>query len=301
MAVGTLALLFWVVTLQGQVTLASSDDLAGARAFYAAGEYETALTRLESARTDATADEVDQYRALCLLALGRTADSERALRELVDRRPHFRMSEEDVSPRLVAMFRAVRQKMLPGIVKASYARAKTTFEEKRYAQASAALRDLLDLIADPDAAASADALADLKMLTEGFLKLADLEVASAKAAETAAATAARQAAAERPPPTPTIYSDNDPDVTPPVIAARTLPPWRPPNAIMAARSYQGHLRLVVDETGRVEGASLLRSFLPGYESDLLEAARKWQFRPAMRGGVPVKFVRVYTVEVSSAR
>lgn len=312
MTVGTLAILLWAVAAQGQVTLTSSDDLAAARALYAVGDYETALSRLESARSDATADEVDQYRALCLLALGRTAETEQSLRRLVDRRPHFRMSEQDVSPRLVAMFHAVRKQLLPGLVKTLYVQARATFEEKRYAQASSAMRDVLDLVADPDAAEAAASLADIKMLSEGFLRLSDLEIAAAKAAADAAAAAAaaaaqaaaREAAAPPPPaepPPPAVYSDSDTDVTPPVVVTRTLPPWRPGSSAQAARSYQGHLRLIVDETGRVESASLLRPFLPGYETELLEAARTWQFRPATRGGVPVKFVRVFTIEVSSAR
>ena len=51
------ALVFWAVLSQGQVTLAASDDLAAARALYAAGDYETALTRLAAARSNSTADE----------------------------------------------------------------------------------------------------------------------------------------------------------------------------------------------------------------------------------------------------
>jgi hypothetical protein len=304
MTSGLLALGLWVVAAQGQVSLTGSDDLAAARALYASGDYETALTRLAAARTDATADEVDQYRALCLLALGRNSETEQSLRELVDRRPHYRLSEEDVSPRLVTMFHAVRKQLLPGIVKALYAKSRRTFDEKRYAEAASGLRDTLDLLADPDVGAAAESMSDIKVLAESFLKLADVEVANAKAAETAAAAAAAARAKEAavPPPspaTPTIYSDNDSSVNPPVAVVRTLPPWRPPNAAFATRSYQGHLRVVIDETGRVESATLLRPFLPGYDIDVVEWAKKWQFRPATRAGVPVKFVRIFTIDVSA--
>jgi TonB family protein len=84
-----------------------------------------------------------------------------------------------------------------------------------------------------------------------------------------------------------------------VAIVRTLPPWKPPNPVLATRAYQGHLRVVIDETGRVESATLLRSFLPQYETQLLDAARRWRFRPATKEGVPVKFVRVFTIDVAA--
>jgi TonB family protein len=299
------ALVFWAVLSQGQVTLAASDDLAAARALYAAGDYETALTRLAAARSNSTADEVDQYRALCLLALGRTEETAQSLEELVSRRPLYRMTEADVSPRLVTMFHAVRQRMLPGIIKDLYTKGRASFEAGRHAEAASQLRDMLDLLEDEDATGLPEAIADLRMIGEGFLKLADLEVDAAKAAADAAASraaAAKAATAERaqpePPPAPSAHTDGDAGVTPPVAVVRTLPAWRPASAAMAARMYQGHLRIVIDERGRVESAALVRPFLPGYDELLVEAARQWQFRPATKDGVPVRYVKIFTIDVS---
>jgi TonB family protein len=67
---------------------------------------------------------------------------------------------------------------------------------------------------------------------------------------------------------------------------------------MAARTYQGHLRIVIDETGRVESAALVRPFLPGYDEILVEAARAWQFRPATKDGVPVRYAKIFTIDVA---
>lgn len=291
--VGTLA--------AGQVTVAASDDLSAARALYASGDYEAALTRLDAARTDGTADEVDQYRALCYLALGRTTDTENALRELVARRPLYRMSEADVSPRLVGMFHAIRRQMLPGIIRDVYNRAKMDIEAKRYGEASSSLRDMLELIGDADVAEEAQALADLRLLGQGFLRLAELELDAAKAEAERAVEAARAANEPAPPPAlvVAIYSDADPGIVAPVAVSRPVPPWRPPNASMASRSYRGHLRVIVDEAGRVESASLIRPFLPGYDEDLVAAARSWQFRPATKDGVAVKYVKLFTIDVSA--
>jgi TonB family protein len=62
--------------------------------------------------------------------------------------------------------------------------------------------------------------------------------------------------------------------------------------------YQGHLRIVIDERGRVESAALVRPFLPGYDELLVEAARQWQFRPATKDGVPVRYAKIFTIDVS---
>jgi len=67
----------------------AGESLALARDLYGAAEYERALGILDHLRTstapapgsDVTA--VEQYRALCLLALGRSADAEQAIAALV--------------------------------------------------------------------------------------------------------------------------------------------------------------------------------------------------------------------------
>src|ERR1043166_9014585 len=98
----TFALLAFVG--QARAPLSAAADLAAAKALYASSAYEEALTRLPStAEAGASADETNQYRALCALALGRTTEAQRALEELITRRPLFKMSEAEVSPKLVTM------------------------------------------------------------------------------------------------------------------------------------------------------------------------------------------------------
>jgi hypothetical protein len=304
MLVASLLFGVWTALGQGQVTVASSDDLATARALYASGDYEEALTRLSAARTERTADEVDQYRALCLMALGRTAETERSLQDLVIRRPLYKMSDADVSPRLVALFHTVRKRVLPTAAKDLYAKAKASFEQKQFAAASSQLKDLLDLLDDEDMNASAAGLSDLKLLSEGFLKLAEAEIASAsaKTAEAAAAKAKEAAAASVAPPAPVapkIYTDADEGITAPVDINRTYPQYRPPaNTVLASREYRGYLRVVIDERGMVESATLLRPIVDSYDPALLAAARQWTFRPALKDGVPVKYLKVFSIVLS---
>src|SRR5262245_33504058 len=125
------ALLVWALLAQNPPAV-PPDDLTAARELYASGDYEQALTRLSKASDDKAADEIDKYRALCLLALGRTAETERSLQQLITRRPLFKMSETDVSPRLVTIFHDVRRRLLPGIAREMYGNAKLSFDQKKF-------------------------------------------------------------------------------------------------------------------------------------------------------------------------
>jgi TonB family protein len=305
MLVSSLVFAFWALAAQVSSSPTVPDDLAAAKALYASANYEEALTRLSPADPGSSPDEFDQYRALCQLALGRTADAQRSLEQLVGRRPLFKMSDSDVSPRLVAMFHDVRKRLLPAAARRLYARAKTDFEEKSYAAASAQFKELLVLLADEDLAGDAAALSDLKLLGEGFSRLADVELAAAAKAEAASAAKspngpppATPGPAAPGPPSVRIYSEADPEVTPPVDVARSFPAWHPPNAIAQRMTYRGVLRVVIDERGRVESVALVQAVSDAYDSLLLTAAKDWQFRPALKQGQAVKYLKMYPFTLS---
>jgi hypothetical protein len=44
-----------------------------------------------------------------------------------------------------------------------------------------------------------------------------------------------------------------------------------------------------DEAGDLTSAVLGRSIHPTYDRELVDTARTWKFRPAMKDGVPVKY------------
>jgi TonB family protein len=52
---------------------------------------------------------------------------------------------------------------------------------------------------------------------------------------------------------------------------------------------------VIDAIGNVESATIVSSIHPQYDDRLLEAAKGWKYRPAQRGGKPVKFVKVMEI------
>src|SRR5215471_15531954 len=89
-------------------TPAGQDSLGAARDLYAAAAYEDALTVLNRLRsTDRPPEEarsLDQYRAYCLLALGRTSEADQAIEAIVAANPSYRAVEADVSPRIRSAF-----------------------------------------------------------------------------------------------------------------------------------------------------------------------------------------------------
>jgi TonB family protein len=51
------------------------------------------------------------------------------------------------------------------------------------------------------------------------------------------------------------------------------------------------LDIQIDERGQVERASVRNSRYPTYDEILLQAARNWRYRPAVKDGTPVKYLR----------
>jgi tetratricopeptide (TPR) repeat protein len=292
----SLALAF--VTLLGQTgstgpAQAMPEGLASVRLLYASGAYEDALTRLSTlAVEDAGAG---QYRALCLLALGRNADARRSLEELVARQPLFRMSDADVSPQLTNLFRDVRRRVLPTVVRDLYAAARTSFAERRHREASRQFKDVLALLTDEDLGDESVVLSDFKLLAEEFLKLAELEMAAAPDAAASASTVEPPPATAGSATSRRVYRAGDPSVLPPVDVSRPMPPWYPPTPADQAREHHGILRIVIDERGYVEEASLVKPVSDSYDAVLLAATKHWKFRPAVRNGAAVKFEKLIDV------
>jgi hypothetical protein len=288
----TLALTLTTMLAQGPAAVTAADDLTAVKDLYASASFEEALTRLASAEERLGKEQTEQYRALCLLGLGRTAEAQTSLERMVAAQPLYAISESDVSPRLVAMFREVRKRMLPGAARDLYAKAKANYDARQFAAAAADFRDMLAIINDSDMGDRAASLADLKMLGEGFLKLADGEVVAATRAAQAAAAARSAAVAPVPPvapAAPSIYSAEDKNIVGPVDIDRRLPMWNPPTVLARTTEYRGVLEVVIDERGNVESAALRKPVAPTYDPVLLAAAKSWKFQPATRDGVPVKY------------
>ena len=117
-------------------------------------------------------DEVDGYRALCLLGLNRPQDAQgTTTQRLVTRRPLAKLDDSD-SPKLLTMFKEARARVLPTAARNLYVSAKDNFEKGQVKTTTGQFHDVLALVAETDGSSDA-ALGDVKILAEGFSKLAE--------------------------------------------------------------------------------------------------------------------------------
>ena len=284
------------ILLLTPLALHAEDSVAAARDLYTAANYEEALVvlgRLESPSgrpSDHMA--INQYRAFCLLALGRMQEAERAIEAVLTVDLLYRPTDADMSPRLRSAFAGVRQRILPAIVQQEYARAKTAFERKDFPAAIAQFDRVLQALENPDlgTAAHTPPLADLRTLATGFRDL------SAKAA----------APPPEPPPLPpptvvaaapplrSIYIGTEPGVSLPVVMRQVLPAF--PRDLVASRR-DGVLEVIINETGTVDSAVMRTSINPRYDLIVVNAAKSWKYSPATVKGTPVKFRKLINISV----
>ena len=315
------AVLLTLVLMQSAppATPASVDTV---RTHYVSAAFETALTYLSSLDPASITAAHEQYRALCLFALGRTDEGLQAFERLIRLAPLYTIPESELSPRMFTQFRDVRRRVLPVVVRELYDGAKQHYDQKQLDLAVTELQHVMRILTDPDAAADPTTFADLRQLTDGFLRLAIAEQALATretaiaAAAAASVAQAAQAAATQPPPAPRVparadglivtrivlYSRTDREVIPPVELERFMPPWNPP-AVMTRMSepFRGELEIVVDEVGRVPDARMLRPSQAAYDVSLLAATRTWRFEPARLNGEPVKYRLTFEVVLAPRR
>jgi TonB family protein len=283
------------VTLSAGVAHAAQDSLTGARELYASADYEQALAALNRIRATGLASDdvrtVEQYRALCLLALGRETEAEDAIAAVVSAAPSYTPAGSDVSPRVRNAFSEVRRRVLPTIIQQKYGEAKAAYDRKEYAIASEGFEQVLKTLGDPDVAplATQPPLSDLRTLAQGFLDLSATAVAALATASPPAPPASNTAAS----PGPRIYTVTDANVVPPGIVRQALPPFhRKPIAPMT-----GVIEVVINETGEVETSTMRTAIDPVYDSQALAASRNWRYKPATKDGAPVKFRKLVQVRI----
>jgi TonB family protein len=270
--------------LQAQTT-----TLAAARDLYASAAYEDALNALNdlASKPDAGVDASTAllYRALCLYALGRNADADHQIENLVAANPLYRPPVDELSPRIRTTVSDTRRRVLPGVLQQKYADAKSAYDRKDYATAASSFSIVLDGLSDPDIATAAgqSPLADLRTLASGFRDLSNKALAPPPAPVAAAVKAAP--ATVTPPPPPRIYTADDADVVAPVAVRQPIPPYTRP----VIQRKTAVVQLLISETGAVESASMLSSLDAQYDRAVLAAAKGWQYQPAKAGGKPVKF------------
>jgi len=291
----------------------AQDTLARAKDFYASAAYEEALQvlgRLHNSASPAAADatEVAAYQMYCLVALGRSDEAKTAVQSIVRMDPFYRPSEEVVSPRVRTFFLDVRRPLLPEVVRQTYARAKEAYDQRDVAAAASEFDRVITLLDELGSGAD-QGVADLRTLAAGFRDLSKTALVNTTPAVSASATerqptAGSVASPSAPPASPVsdaqrIYGADDAGVTRPAVISRALPEWKPSSPLVARQDYRGALVLIIDEDGLVRSASMLKSAHPIYDPILLRAAQDWKFKPATKGGMPVRFRYTLDIQLSA--
>jgi len=299
-----IAVLMGAVLGAESLVSAEDDPLTTARDLYASAAYVEALAelaRVESAASSPTTSptarrDADAYRTFCLFALGRTTEAQAAAESLVRRDPTVSIDQfPDASPRIAEMFVSVRRRVLPQLVRDEYRVARALAVEKA-PEAEPRLRHVRQLLdAVEQIGASDETLADVRLIVDGFLELTHTAEPRNAAAETAAA-----AAPEPPsPPAAVVSSSTDAGVVAPTVVFQ--PQLNiPPTLLNLVRQLHrtSKIDLLINEDGTVEEVIVKQPVSPAYDKLIVAAARKWRYTPALKDGVPVKFVSTVVINAS---
>ena len=309
-AVRRSSLLATILALTVSASAAASDELARAKDLYRSASYDEALVALDQVAREtsgAALVETNELRLFCLIALDRKTEARVAIESMVASDPFYQLSADQASPRVRALFKDIRQSLLPGIIQREYAAGKTAFDKQDPGSAGQFDR-VLNLLDDP-LLTPAPAFTDLRTVASGFRDLAKARAARPEPPPAAPQAQATPVLANVPPSSPpavsneraaasaarsgpTVYRDGDADVVPPVPLKQTLPQWVVPQGSRPATwQPEGVLELTIDESGDVVNAILRKPFNPTYDTLLLKAAMAWKYEPARKAGVPVRFVR----------
>jgi TonB family protein len=305
----------------------AQDPLATARSLYASAAYDEALKALQEVADNAPPSairEIEQYRFLCLLALGRNSEAKESITAVVTADPLYKIDENSVAPKIVDAFRNVRREVLPDVTNAIYNVAKSAFDRKDYKIAETQLRKVIALGGDPDMPGGK--VEDIVRLSRGFLDLTVNALKGPDPAATPAAPAATNAANTATPTTTApaganaapasaggtgaippnmgkrVEVANQPgagEIRPPMAIKQTVPPV-PPDLSRFGQLRSGEIEVLIDETGKVQSSKVIASIHPVYDAMVMSAAKSWRYDPATADGVPVKYRKRIKITISES-
>ena len=285
------ALMLATLLLMSIPRLAGAQDLlANARTQYQAAAYDEALTTLQQlsankATLSATdARDVEEYRFLCLLALGRKDEARVGDGRRGEERPALHAGRRrDAAARRHRVHRGPpRAAAADRDDSSTPSRRPPTTRRTRPARERAS-KQLMQMLADPDMQGK---LADLGTLAKGFLDLS--------------ATAGKPAAAAAPVAAPVEPVAKAAVVVPPVAVLQKVPPI-PSNLLRMTQLKAGVLELMIDETGKVEDAKFLSPIHPVYDGMVTSAAKGWKYQPATADGKPIKYRKTIRIAIQAPR
>jgi TonB family protein len=266
----------------------AQETIQGAQTLYASASYDEALAVLdrlqEQPLAPGDARSIQQNRALCLLALGRSQDAELAIAAVVTADPAYRPDETSASPRVRSAFKDVRSRLLPGLIKERYNEARGLYDKQAWADAIVGLRDVIALATDQDLTdEQRKGAAEYKILADGFLKLAE-----AAAAPPPPAPEPPAPVVPAPPPVDLerVFDSAETNVTPPVTIRQDMPHWMKGSLPLPG---PGIVEVIISKTGVIERATVAQGMATFYDRQVLDASKNWRYRPAQLDGHAVRY------------
>jgi hypothetical protein len=202
-----------------------------------------------------------ERRANALIAQGQTAEAAMVFEGLLVASPLYEPKPSEITPEAMTTFRTTQRLILPGVAQRSYERGRAALSA-----------------GDPDRALTLgrEAIAILdRRLGEANPPLREQVLALIEEA-----TVASSAADE------IVYSPSDRGIVPPRELTRQFPATTP---IGVPPHRVGTLDMIIDKEGGVEFVKLHTPLNRYHERHIVQAAKAWRYRPAMRNGKPVKF------------
>ena len=297
----SLPILCVVVLLCGGVAvLAQQEPLAKAKALYDSAAYEEALTVLASLEVP----QAQQYKALCMLALGRTQDAKNVVDRLVSATPLLDLSSEDVPPRFMTLVAEAKKRLVPSIARKTFNEGRDQYRSGDRQQAVARFDLVMSLTEVPGFKETADA-EDLRTLASGFIDLSRATTAAAHPepkVEDPKSEESPSPAAKAPEPvgTPALAqlapaAEHSADVTQAVAIRQTIPAV--PSGIAGLGGPMAAVKIAIGPDGKVRAASMQQTSHPLYDRLVLQAAREWLYTPATLNGKPVASEKVVSIQL----
>lgn len=281
--------LFSGVMFCAVATAAAQEPLTKAKALYDAANYEEALVVLASVQMP----EAQQYKALCMLALGRAQDATGAVELLVSASPTFEPSAEEVPPRFVTLVSEAKKKLLPGIARKTFNEGRDQFKTGDREEALKKFDLVVKLTASAGFKDTSDA-EDLRTLASGFIELAHASAPKPEPKPVAVVAAAPAPEAPKVVETAAAGAAST-EVIQPVVVRQAIPPI--PSGISGLGSPTASVKVEIGVDGKVLSASMQQASHPLYDRMVLQAARDWLYTPAMLNGRPVPSEKIVTIQL----
>jgi hypothetical protein len=271
----------------------AQEPLQRVQDLYASAAYEAALTAVSTLNESESKPEIEQYRVLCLVALGRTEAAERAVEQLLTRHPLYRPLDGDTPPRIQELFTTVRRRLGPSLARAMYVDGKGAFERKDRAAAVRIFQELARVTDDRDLRDD-PAIGEMRVLAGGFLTLSQALPSNDASDSVAKLPSVAPISVPEPVASPPVASG-------PVPIHEELPAWAPQDELGRRLEFRGAVRVSITARGTVDSTDMVQSVHPAYDGLLQRAAKNWTYYPARVNGQAVPSERIITVLLKPTR